>query len=102
MSCRHWTLCINGVERPQTCSPGTSFSPDVRSCVPNVNNTCTLDACGGASDGFIANPTNCSSYHLCVDGITVETTNCHTPLQFDHISGGCAFDARCYPGSSTP
>lgn len=62
--------------------------------------TCTLDLCGGTPDGFIASTTVCADYILCVGGVTRSTHSCQPTLQFDHITKGCAVEARCYPGST--
>lgn len=73
----------------------------MRGCVISSSFTCTLDLCGGANDGFIANPTNCSTFYLCIGERTKRTYTCQTGLQFDHISRRCTLTPRCYPGSSS-
>lgn len=89
-SCTTFVMCINGNNIEAECSSGLRFDPIEGRC--NLQELVQCDhngICPQTGQHTIADPTNCSNYIICFDGVEVITRECLTGLLWDPVLGSC-------------
>lgn len=83
-NCTQWYDCVDGVaSQSNACVNGTFFDKHNQTCVSKDQATCHQDPCANRPDSiFIADPTSCTSYLYCSNGVSVRGI-CSKNLNFD-------------------
>lgn len=63
-SCTRYTLCMNGVQLPRECAPGTAFDRVNRRCDIAENVVCEADTCANLEGGTGIAPSPEGCKHL--------------------------------------
>lgn len=88
-SCTLYTMCINGNALDRECLGETRFDPIQGRCNLLELVPCAA-GCPATGNTLVADPTSCSHYLVCVEGVEVARRECAPLLLFDPALPGCA------------
>ncbi|KAL5290928.1 hypothetical protein ACFFRR_010366 [Megaselia abdita] len=107
-NCSQWYDCTDGVaSQPSSCVNGTYFDKHNQTCVSQSEATCNQDLCTIQTNGFIADPTSCSTYFYCSNGksnrgVCAKDYNfnpiqqvCSSPLAYECTNNTLDYEQLC-------
>lgn len=88
-SCTEYRLCINGIPFERECASGTLFDRRDGQCVAKKNAQCDYLRCPVVGTKFVAYPSDCGRYIVCVNGVELSVEECRNGLLFDPSTQSC-------------